>query len=174
MNSVNTSQNTQANNLTTVQRLTRAITVASGEFSLILACCDSVTKQQEILNLLKEFSTVAIQAIKLAPTDETLYTTITNSIGVCHPEGLIVSGLESVVEINQLLISTNLMRDEFRKNFHFPLVLWVNNEILRKLVWLAPDFKNWASTTIRVDVPENTLIQNQCSNSLTKFNTYSK
>lgn len=157
---MNSSSNSQ-DSASAAQRLARAITVASGEFSLILACCDSVPQQQQILKFLKEFSTVAIKEIRLLPTDETLYTTIINTIGNYHPEALIVNGLESVVAINQLLISTNLMRDEFRKNFHFPLVLWVNDEILSKLVWLAPDLKNWAATTIRFDVSKNTLIESK-------------
>jgi hypothetical protein len=157
---MNSSSNSQ-DSASAAQRLARAITVASGEFSLILVCCDSVPKQQQILKFLKEFSTVAITEIRLSPTDETLYTTITNTTGNSHPEALIVHGLESVVAINQLLISTNLMRDEFRKNFHFPLVLWVNDQILSKLVWLAPDLKNWAATTIRLDVSNDTLIENK-------------
>jgi hypothetical protein len=138
--------------------LARAIMVSSGEFSLILACCNSVKKQQQILNLLRELSSANIQEVLLAPTDETLYTTIVNTIGDAKPEALIVHGLEAVVGINQLLISTNLMRDELRKKFHFPLVLWVNDEILGKLVWLAPDLKNWAACTIRFDVANNLVI----------------
>ena len=72
-----------------------------------------------------------------------------------------VRGLESVVAINQLIISTNIMRDEFRKQFRFPLVLWVNDEILCKLVWLAPDFKDWAASTIRFDLPTNQLVESE-------------
>jgi hypothetical protein len=157
MSSLSTAQPSQTHSTTAVQRLARAIKVASGEFTLILVCCDSATKKQQILNLLLEFSPVAIKEIRLSPTDETLYTTITNTISNYHPEALIVDGLESVIAINQLLISTNIMRNEFRKNLHFPLVLWVNDEILSKLVWLAPDFKNWAATTMRFDVVYDTL-----------------
>ncbi|MBD2439756.1 hypothetical protein [Nostoc sp. FACHB-110] len=145
------------NSTTAAQRLARAIMVASGEFSLILACCDSVSQQQQIVKSLKECSKVTIKEIRLLPTDETLYTTITNTISIPHTEALIVDGLESVLAINQLLISTNLMRDEFRKSFHFPMVLFVNNDILSKLVWLAPDLKNWAATTIRFDVAHDVL-----------------
>jgi hypothetical protein len=50
------------------------------------------------------------------------------------------------------------MRDEFRKQFQFPLVLWVNDEILRKLLLLAPDLKDWAATTIRIDLPDHVLV----------------
>ncbi len=82
-------------------------------------------------------------------------------MGVAQPDVLMVRGLESVIDINELIISTNLMRDEFRKQFHCPLVLWVNDEILRKLIWLAPDLKDWAASTIRFDVPSNQSVEQQ-------------
>lgn len=149
--------NSQENMVSTVaatKRLARAMMVSTGEFSLILACCNAEKKQQQILNLLTEFSSANIQEIQLCPTAETLYSTIINTIDD-QPDALMVRGLESVVAINQLIISTNLMRDEFRKKLQFPLVLWVNHEILRKLVWLAPDLKDWAASTIRFDAPNN-------------------
>jgi hypothetical protein len=135
--------------------------VSGGQFSLLLACCNCVQKQQQALNLLTEFSSVDIYEISLSPTDDKLYTAITSQIGTTQPEALMIRGLESVVAINQLIISTNIMRNEFRKQFQFPLVLWVNDEILRKLVWLAPDFKDWAASTIRFDVPNNQLIESE-------------
>ena len=140
-----------------IQTLARTIKLSQGQFSLLLACCNSTVKQQQILRLLKEFSTVKYQEIQLPSSAETLYTTIANILGSTQPEAVIVTGLESVVAINQLLISTNQIRDELRKQFTFPLVLWVNDEILRKLVWLAPDLKNWAASTIRFDLPQNQL-----------------
>jgi hypothetical protein len=146
-----------------IQRLARALRMSNGQFSLLLACCNSTIRQQQILSLLKEFSSVDFQEISIPPSAETLYTTITNVLGMTQPEALMIRGLESVEEINQLVISTNLMRDEFRKQFQFPLVLWVNDEILRKLVWLAPDLKDWAASTIRFDVPNN---QNNPNNQL--------
>jgi len=133
--------------------------VSQGQFSLLLVCCNCNTKQQQVLSLLKEFSPVEIKEVLLPPSAETLYTTLTNILGSTQPEALIVRGLESVTAINQLIVSTNLMRDELRKQFHFPLVLWVNDEILRQIIWLAPDLKNWAASTIRIDLPNDQLIE---------------
>ena len=143
------------------KRLARAIMVSQGQFSLLLVCCNSTPKQQQILSLLKEFSPVEIKEILLAPSAETLYTTIKTILGETQPEALIVKGLESVTAINQLIISTNLMRDELKKQFQFPLVLCVNDEILRKLIWLAPDLKNWAASTIRFDQSNDQFIERQ-------------
>ncbi|MBF2016046.1 MAG: hypothetical protein IGS23_12740 [Rivularia sp. T60_A2020_040] len=143
------SQNAATNDTAVVQRLARAIMLSNGEFSLLLACCNSVDKQEQVLSLLKEFSTADIKEIVLSPKVETLYTNIVSALGSAQPDALVVRGLESVEAINELIISTNLMRDEFAKQFKFPLVLFVNEEILRKLIWLAPDLKDWAASTLR-------------------------
>lgn len=146
------SQLNAVNSTAAIKTLARAIMVAGGEFSLLLACCNSYSRQQDVLSLVKEFSPVDIKEIILPPTAETLYTTIADALAGSQPEALMVRGLESVSAINQLIISTNLMRDELRKEFQFPLVLWVNDDILRKLVWLAPDLKDWAACTLRFDI----------------------
>jgi hypothetical protein len=143
----------QVNNSLSLHRLERAIAVAGQEFSLILACCNSIPKQQQITTLLTTSSTLDIQVVNLSPETTTLYTTINDLLGETQPAALIINGLDAVVEINQLLLSTNFIRDEFPKRFHCPIVVWVNDEILTKLVWLAPDFKNWAATTIRFELP---------------------
>ncbi|WP_315789967.1 hypothetical protein [Fischerella sp. JS2] len=140
-----------------IARLARAITLSHGQFSLLLVCCNSTNKQQ-LVSLLNEFLPIAIAQLSLSASAQTLYTNITSAIGSNHPEALMVDGLESVVAINQLIISTNLMRDEFRKQFQFPLVLWINDEILRKLILLAPDLKDWAATTIKIDLPNHVLV----------------
>ncbi len=156
IHSQNTTVNkTTAANTSAIQRLVRAITFSEGQFSLLLACCNSTSKQQQAVSLLKEFSSVEIKEIFIPPNSETLYKAIANSLGSTQPSALMVSGLDSVIGINQLITSTNLMRDAFPKKFHFPLILWVNDEILRKLIWLAPDLKDWAACTIRFDSPSN-------------------
>lgn len=145
------SQNSTTNDMAVVQRLARAIMLSDGEFSLLLACCNSADKQEQehILSVFKEFSTADIKEVVLSPQAETLYTNVVSVLGSSQPDALVVRGLESVEAINELIISTNLMRDEFAKQFKFPLVLFVNEEILRKLVWLAPDLKDWAASTFR-------------------------
>ncbi|AFY57009.1 hypothetical protein Riv7116_4590 [Rivularia sp. PCC 7116] len=150
------SQNSTTNDMAVVQRLARAISLAAapnalsnGEFSLLLACCNSANKQEEILSVLREFSTVNIRKVILSSKAQTLYSNIVSVLGSTQPDALVVRGLESVESINELIISTNLMRDEFGKQFKFPLVLFINEDILRKLVRLAPDLKDWAASTFR-------------------------
>ena len=115
-------QDSRVNTTGTIKRLARAIMVSQGQFSLLLACCNSTTKQQQILSLLKEFTTADIEQIVLPHSAKTLYTTIKNLLGSTQPQALFVNGLESVETLNQVIISTNLMRDEFKKQFEFPVV----------------------------------------------------
>ena len=143
------SQNSTTNNAAVVQRLARAIKFSLGEFSLLLACCNSVDNQEQVLSGLKNFSAVDIKQVTLSRKAETLYSNVVSALGSTHAEALVIRGLESVAAINQLIVSTNVMRDELAKQFKCPLVLFVNEEILRKLVWLAPDLKDWAASTFR-------------------------
>lgn len=148
-------------NITSVaQRLVRTIMFSKGQFSLLLARCNSNAKQKQILSLIREFSPVEIAELSLPNNAETLYNSIASGLDSRLPQGLMVTGLESVRDVNQLMISANFMRDEFPKHYNFPIVLWVNDEILRKLIRLAPDFKNW-STTIRFDSLQESLMEPQ-------------
>ncbi|MEQ9672044.1 WD40 domain-containing protein [Coleofasciculus sp. G2-EDA-02] len=74
------------------------------------------------------------------------------------PPALIILGLESVEALKDLLTSTNQVRDEFRKRLPFPLVLWVNDEVLHKLVRSAPDFSSWAATPIKFEIATDELL----------------
>jgi tetratricopeptide (TPR) repeat protein len=86
-----------------------------------------------------------------------------------HP-ALSVSGLESVAALDDLLASTNQVRDEFRKRLPFPIVVWVNDEVLQKLLHFAPDFASWAATPIKFEISTHELIDflRQKANSLFK------
>jgi hypothetical protein len=96
-----------------------------------------------------------IQELILHPSVDTLLTTMLTAVENPPPPALMVFGLESVVAIDQLLSATNLVRDEFRKHFPFPLILCINDELLQKLIRLAPDFKSWAANPIRFEIPQN-------------------
>lgn len=148
-------------NLTAVaQRLVRTMIFSKGQFSLLLACCNSTATQKQVLSLIQEFSPVEIAQLALPYNTEKLYSSISSGLDSISPQGLMVTGLESVQDINQVIVSANLMRDEFPKRYNFPIVLWVNDDILRKLIRLAPDFKNW-STTLRFDSLQDYLLQPQ-------------
>lgn len=143
--------------------LTRALQLSEGQFSLVFARCNYLTLREQIVERLRELSPGKLIQELVLPSDiHTLYTTIhANSVGAVPPSlpsALIVLGLESVAALNDLLASTNQVRDEFRKQLPFPLVLWVNDPVLQKLLRLAPDFSSWAATPIKFEMPTDKLL----------------
>ncbi len=128
-----------------LKTLIRVITRFPGEFSLILANCNYAALQDRIAQQLREQCSVEIRELMLEPLVQTLYTTIAKQLGQEQPDALMVFGLESVIALEQVLKATNQIREQFR-NFSFPLVLWVTDEVLQKLMRLVPDFYSWATT----------------------------
>ncbi len=135
-----------------LHRLDRAISLSQGQFCLILASCNSVAVRSQLVQEFPVNLSVDIQHLCLPPSVKTLYTTMHQALENKQPNALMIFGLESVISIEQLLTATNFVRDDFRKDFAFPVILWVNDEIMQKLVRLAPDFKNWAASTIRFPI----------------------
>lgn len=147
-------------NARSLNTLSRAITLSLGQFSLILARCNYAGLRTEIAQQLKQVCKVECRELYLPASVTTLYTTIQAELADQHPDALIVFGLEWVTALDQVLTSTNQIREEFRKNLQFPLVLWVNDEVLQKLIQLAPDFKSWAAASIKFEITAEELIAN--------------
>jgi hypothetical protein len=61
----------------------------------------------------------------LKESEKTLFSRIQAELDPEQPDVLMVFGLESVGDLDELWSATNQVREEFRKNFPFPLVLWV-------------------------------------------------
>lgn len=134
-------------NAESLHTLIRSIRLFQGDFSLILAHCNYESLRCQIAAILTEQSPIKIKELTLEPSAKTLYHTITRSLGEESPQALMVSGLESVVNLDKLLSATNQVREDFR-NFAFPLILWVTDDVLQKLIRLIPDFHSW-STKVR-------------------------
>ncbi|MBE9126586.1 MULTISPECIES: hypothetical protein [unclassified Coleofasciculus] len=152
-------------NQRSLKTLVRAIDLSVGQFSLILVRCNYGEVQREILQQLRQQSFVKIQELILPKSTKTLYTAIKAQIdGGRHPQhyfnttALIVLGLETVANLDHLLTATNQVRDEFRKSFPFPLVLWINDRVLQKLARQAPDFNSWAGVPIHFALATDILI----------------
>ncbi|HEY9605419.1 MAG TPA: hypothetical protein V6C85_27690 [Allocoleopsis sp.] len=143
-----------AHNLRSLQKLERAIAMSQGQFSLILACCNCLPLRPQVVKQFQKSSSIPVETFTLPPSVNTLFTSMLASLKSPLPPALMVVGLESVVAIDRVLSATNLMRDEFRKQFPFPVVLWINDEILQKLIRQAPDLKSWAANPIRFEVPK--------------------
>ncbi|MGE5657153.1 MAG: hypothetical protein ACM37W_11130, partial [Actinomycetota bacterium] len=74
-----------------------------------------------------------------------------------------------MTELERLLSAANQVREEFQKNCPFPLILWINDEVLKKLMRVAPDFESWATATeFRVDLHK---LKNQLKQGIKKWFT---
>ncbi|WP_081431150.1 ATP-binding protein [Moorena bouillonii] len=129
-----------------LQRLAWAIEASQGQFSLIFAHCNYTYVQQQMTEGLRETCPVQIREVVLKKSDSRLYRKIRQELGNQQPGAVMVFGLEAVDDIDSLLAATNQVREEFRKNFHFPLVLWINDQVQTKLVRVAPDLESWGTT----------------------------
>ncbi|MBW4612739.1 MAG: PD40 domain-containing protein [Desmonostoc vinosum HA7617-LM4] len=150
-------ENLDADSESSLKTLVRAIAFSQGQFSLILLRCNYIALRQHIVQRLHQISPVTIREITLPASVKTLYTNISEQLGDEQPPALMVFGLESVKDIDTVLTSANQVREEFRKKFQFPILLWVNDQVFQKLIRLAADLENWA-TTIAFQNTTNNLI----------------
>ncbi|MEH1998658.1 MAG: hypothetical protein V7L00_07885 [Nostoc sp.] len=129
-----------------VAQLAWAIESSVGQFKLILARCNYARERDRLISRLREICQVEIHVLAVQQSNRTLYTAIQSELGEQIPACVMVVGLESVQNLSVMLTSANQVREEFRKNFAFPLVLWIDDEIYKQLIQLAPDLESWATT----------------------------
>ncbi|MBN3923809.1 MAG: ribosome assembly protein 4, partial [Nostoc sp. NMS4] len=130
----------------TLTQLAWAIESSVGQFKLILARCNYASLRDRLISRLREICQVEIRVLTVQQSNRTLYTAIQSEFGEAIPACAMVVGLESVQNLSAILTSANQVREEFRKNFAFPLVLWIDDEIYKQLILLAPDLESWATT----------------------------
>jgi tetratricopeptide (TPR) repeat protein len=147
-----------AHNEDSIQELLWEISASKGQFSLVLARCDYTSLRQQMIQQIITRSVVDIRQFHIPESAKRLYSSIREALASQQPDALMLIGLESVHDLDQMLVAVNQVREEFRKNFSFSIVMWVTDEVLKKLIRLAPDFESW-STTTAFTLPTVTLIQ---------------
>jgi WD40 repeat protein len=147
-----------ASNERSLSTLARAITFSEGHFALILVRCNYDVCKEQMWRRLQPLARVTLSELVLRKSIKSLYTPIVTALAGQQTSALVVFGLESVTAIDQVLISTNQVRDEFRKTLTVPIVLWVTDEVLQKLTRFSPDFKSWAATSIKFELGTEQLL----------------
>ncbi|MCC5663932.1 ribosome assembly protein 4 [Nostoc sp. CHAB 5784] len=132
--------------LRSLQQLAWGIEGSVGKFKLILARCNYASWRDRLIQRLGEISQVEIRLLVVQESRRTLYTAIREEFGEDVPGCVMVVGLERVQDLAVMLTSANQVREEFRKNFAFPLVLWIDDQIYKQLIQVAPDLESWAIT----------------------------
>ncbi|MEW6492005.1 MAG: tetratricopeptide repeat protein [Cyanobacteriota bacterium] len=164
MNHLHQLEDVDLNNEKSLKALVRAIRLSQGQFRLILARCNYGALRDAMVQRLRELSPVKIRELVLPKSLTSLYTTIQAELGdevSCRGgtsvPALMVFGLKSVNNLRTVLTSSNYIREEFSQNFPFPLVLWVNDEVFKKLLRIAPDLESWA-TSVEFAIATNVLL----------------
>jgi len=128
-----------------LKQLVWAIESAKVEFKLILARCNFVTLRNSLIEKLQQICPTKITVIRLKDSTVNLYAAILNEVNTVTPV-LMITGCESLRDLPLMLNSANQMREVFRKKFNFPIVLWINDEIHKQMIEVAPDIESWATT----------------------------
>ena len=147
-----------AKNDESLETLARAITKSQGQFSLILSRCNYSNLRHRLMQKLADNSEVHFRELVLNSSIENLYDAIKKEFLLELPSALIISGLKEVRNLEEVLTITNQAREKFRDHFQFPLVLWVSEQVLQKMIYVARDFYTWASTPIEFELETRELI----------------
>ena len=129
----------------TLKRLLRAIALSEGDFALLLARCNSIEVRDHLVADLK-----AQLGSRLYDRHVTDADGVVNLVDILDEVGegtqvISVTGLEASPHLHDILALANNAREEFRKRFKFPLVLWVTDEVESELRRRSPDLASWAA-----------------------------
>ncbi|MBC1276016.1 hypothetical protein GNF10_08435 [Nostoc sp. UCD121] len=151
----------------TLQRLIRAIALSEGQFALILVRCNYGQLREQMLGNIRFITKdTNIREIVLNSSTTSLHNTIVTELSLDNPavltdslpSAVMVFGIESAIDLENLLTGINQARDIYAATFPFPVVLWLQDEVASLLSRLAPDFKSWAATTIKFEMAKADLI----------------
>jgi hypothetical protein len=145
-----------AYNQKSLQTLLRAIELSQGQFSLILVRCNYEALREFLVRQLRERCPFEMREIALNESVRSLSHRLLSEPCQERAQVFMVFGLESVIALDRVLASANLIRDALPKNFPLPILLWVNDEVLKKLIRSAPDLESW-STTVEFALPTQDL-----------------
>jgi WD40 repeat protein/tetratricopeptide (TPR) repeat protein len=144
------------NNSQQLEDLAWSIEASQGDFKLILAKCNYLNLQNQIIQELQKICQIEIQILRLQASERTLYNAIQAEFNQ-EIAALMIVGWESLPNLSKMFSSANQVREEFRNNCSYPLVLWINNQIYQQIMESAPDLESWG-ITINFSLPFDELI----------------
>ncbi len=128
-------------NQNSLKLLVRAIQLSQGQFGLTFLRCNDEALRDVMAQRLRELSPVPIREIVLPPSVTSFYA-IETELGDEHPDVLMVFGLESGNNLAALSMFNERFSPLYRK-FPFLFLLWVNDEVLRKISRSMPDLASF-------------------------------
>ncbi|MBT9315030.1 nSTAND1 domain-containing NTPase [Leptothoe spongobia] len=177
-NSFNFAENS-AQNEAALEELTSAIVFGQGAdtITLLLVRCNYNRLRDQMVEqlgqqLAGEELQGPVQVLRLGTDDTNLYAQLQTMRGVqpgpaqpqtmpsdnVQPGAALVLGMERLCSLETFLVELNKRREEFRREFPFPLVLWFTDEGYRQLSQYANDFESIAGgETIAFSLSPETL-----------------
>ncbi|NJN62307.1 MAG: hypothetical protein HC795_12970 [Coleofasciculaceae cyanobacterium RL_1_1] len=146
-----------ADNLEMLASLAWAIDCARGEFRLFLLRCDYTALRSTAIEQLHAACVEPLLTLSLTPDTTKLFSVLSRQIDALGrdnrqasslPNGVLVTGLEAIADLDGFLGTLNQMRETFREHCPFPIVLLVEAEFIRRFQRQAKDFETWASIDV--------------------------
>lgn len=128
-----------------IQELSLLLDIYENTFTLLLARCNYANLRDRAIARLIEISSAPIRQVSIEATTPSIYQLIQPDDSTAITP-LMVTGLELSHNVDGLVKGLNQIREEFRKNCHFPIVLWINDDVLKRMIRVAPDFESWTTT----------------------------
>ncbi|MBO1072466.1 MAG: ribosome assembly protein 4 [Dolichospermum sp. DEX189] len=139
-----------------LEDLAWSLEASAGEFKLILAKCNYINLQNQLIQELQKICEIEIQILRLQTSERTLYNAIREEFDQ-EIAALMIVGWESLPNLSKMFSSANQVREEFRNNCQYPVVLWINDQIYQQIMESAPDLESWG-ITINFSLPFDELI----------------
>ncbi|MDB9308536.1 ribosome assembly protein 4, partial [Aphanizomenon sp. CS-733/32] len=128
-----------------LEDLAWSLEASQGEFKLILAKCNYINLQNQLIQELQKICEIEIQILRLQTSERTLYNAIQAEFDQ-NIQALMIVGWESLPNLSKMFSSANQVREEFRNNCPYPVVLWINDQIYQQIMESAPDLESWGIT----------------------------
>ncbi|KPA18878.1 repeat-containing protein [Candidatus Magnetomorum sp. HK-1] len=142
-----------------IHQLTRTIGLSDNQFTLIIANSNYSSLKANIIKYICDKFEYHIIELSIPAFERTIFSYIKSKIGSEQPDALIIDNFDKNKKIEQIFLATNQVREEFRKSFHFPVIFWMNDNVLDKFIRLAPDFRSWAGAPIGFKLIDTSLIR---------------
>ena len=135
----------QIENKQQLEDLAWSLEASQGDFKLILAKCNYLNLQNQLIQELQKICEIEIQILCIQTSERTLYNAIQEEFDQ-NIQALMIVGWESLPNLSKMFSSANQVREEFRNNCQYPVVLWINDAIYQQIMESASDFESWGIT----------------------------
>lgn len=128
-----------------LKKILRSVRLGQGSFDFSIAKCNSSHSRDKLIKQLQEESDIPIKIISLDKKETQLHRKIIEFSEIEPIQVLVIYGFEMVENLEALWTNANLIREEFRKNYPFPMIWWLMENEFQQFMRIAPDFFSWAT-----------------------------